>query len=283
MKIYTPDYYPQFKCSASLCSNNCCIGWEIDIDEDTLNTYKNYTGKLSFDGKIAWDADVPHFILSENERCPFLNKDNLCDIIHEFGEQGLCQICSDHPRFKNFFSDRIETGIGLTCEEAARLILSQTSKFELILFDDDGKDINSELEEELFFSLRKRIQDILQNRQMSFEKRIRTVLSELKINIKPYSFEKLKNLFLSLEQLDPEWTKLLKATKKADSFDCSWDIQLENLASYFIFRHLAQGLNDGMYTERILFSFLSVYIIYSVFLTQNPSLENLINISHVLL
>ena len=32
MLVY-PDYYPEFRCSASACKHNCCIGWEIDIDE----------------------------------------------------------------------------------------------------------------------------------------------------------------------------------------------------------------------------------------------------------
>ena len=37
MKIFAPDYYRDFKCSAGNCKHSCCIGWEIDIDEDTAN------------------------------------------------------------------------------------------------------------------------------------------------------------------------------------------------------------------------------------------------------
>ena len=40
MKTVAPDYYPNFKCIASECRHNCCIGWEIDIDEDTFEYYK---------------------------------------------------------------------------------------------------------------------------------------------------------------------------------------------------------------------------------------------------
>ena len=40
--IFTkPDYYDTFKCKANLCTDNCCIGWEIDIDENTYEKYKN--------------------------------------------------------------------------------------------------------------------------------------------------------------------------------------------------------------------------------------------------
>ena len=38
MKIYVPDYYSEFSCIADKCSDNCCIGWEIDIDENSLES-----------------------------------------------------------------------------------------------------------------------------------------------------------------------------------------------------------------------------------------------------
>ena len=64
----------------------------------------------------------PHFILGEGERCPFLNNENLCDIILTLGADHICEICSEHPRFHNHLSARVESGLGLCCEEAARLI-----------------------------------------------------------------------------------------------------------------------------------------------------------------
>ena len=41
MILIKPDYYDVFKCKADKCTDNCCIGWEIDIDENTDNLYKN--------------------------------------------------------------------------------------------------------------------------------------------------------------------------------------------------------------------------------------------------
>ena len=29
-----PDFYGKFKCTAEKCRHSCCIGWEIDIDDD---------------------------------------------------------------------------------------------------------------------------------------------------------------------------------------------------------------------------------------------------------
>ena len=41
-----PNYYPTFRCIAGACKHSCCIGWEIDIDEETLTKYKNMSGPL---------------------------------------------------------------------------------------------------------------------------------------------------------------------------------------------------------------------------------------------
>ena len=46
MKIYVPDYYKDFRCLAGDCKHSCCIGWEIDIDEDTLDYYKSVEGEF---------------------------------------------------------------------------------------------------------------------------------------------------------------------------------------------------------------------------------------------
>ena len=128
-----PDYYPAFRCIAGACRHSCCIGWEIDIDEESLARYQAMPGPLGerLRGHISAD-DPPHFVLGEGERCPFLNQDNLCDLILAGDEELLCQICDDHPRFRNFLPGYTEIGLGLCCEGAAQLILSQTEPGQLL-------------------------------------------------------------------------------------------------------------------------------------------------------
>ena len=41
MQLFAPTYYKKFKCIADRCQHNCCIGWEIDIDGETPERYKN--------------------------------------------------------------------------------------------------------------------------------------------------------------------------------------------------------------------------------------------------
>ena len=40
-----PDFYPEFACIASRCGHSCCVGWEVDVDEDSLKE-GIYTGLL---------------------------------------------------------------------------------------------------------------------------------------------------------------------------------------------------------------------------------------------
>lgn len=41
MKCTYPKYYKDFKCTAESCSDNCCIGWEIDIDEKSQEGFED--------------------------------------------------------------------------------------------------------------------------------------------------------------------------------------------------------------------------------------------------
>ena len=137
MKVIVPDYYSRFRCIAGACRHTCCEGWEVDIDAESLLRYRTMA---DITPQIEESDDTPHFRLGENERCPFLNSDKLCDLILRHGEDILCQICRDHPRFRSFWSDRTEIGLGLVCEEAGRLILSQEKPMELVVLSDDGTD-----------------------------------------------------------------------------------------------------------------------------------------------
>lgn len=138
MKTYAPAYYKEFHCTADRCRHTCCAGWDVDIDEESLGKYKAMTGE--FAGRLKKCIDFgkdPHFILTPEERCPLLNENNLCELILHEGEEALCQICRDHPRFRNYWTDRIEVGLGMACEEAARLILSQKEPFRLEVIEED--------------------------------------------------------------------------------------------------------------------------------------------------
>ena len=82
-----PDYCSEFKCIADKCRDNCCIGWEIDIDKKSEEYYLSCDGEFGNKLRNNIQKGKPGcFILGEKERCPFLNKKNLCEIIINLGE-----------------------------------------------------------------------------------------------------------------------------------------------------------------------------------------------------
>ncbi len=260
-----PNYYEKFRCIAGKCKHNCCIGWEIDIDDDTLSFYNTVEGDF---GKTLRDninyCDIPHFKLSVNERCPFLNDKNLCEIIINLGEEALCDICREHPRFHNNLPDRIESGIGLCCEEAARLILSQKEKMTLVgsLGTDDE-----------IILLRDEIIDVLQNREKNISERLSDMLSLCDTTFTERSINSYCDLLLSLEKMDSKWGELLeKLRENAGSLDFgSFDAfmsdrvyEYEQFVVYIIYRHFANSPNLEEAQKRARFTCFSYQLLHSL-------------------
>ena len=145
MKVFAPDVCAGFRCLAGACRHTCCEGWEIDIDAESMKRYRGMRGAFADRLRESISPDpAPHFILTDGERCPMLTGDGLCELILREGEGALCQICADHPRFRNYWSDRVEMGLGLACEEAARLILTSAHPLRLV---ETGEDPNEPAEE----------------------------------------------------------------------------------------------------------------------------------------
>lgn len=138
MKTIVPDYYKEFKCIANKCKHTCCRDWEVEIDDDSLKRFE----AIPYINEQIERGEDNHFKLLEGDICPFLREDGFCEMICRYGEDILCQTCSDHPRFRNFWEDRIEMGLGLVCEEACRLVLTreQPMKLEVLEASEDDTD-----------------------------------------------------------------------------------------------------------------------------------------------
>ena len=269
MKEITPDYYNKFSCIAEKCKHNCCIGWEIDIDEDTMKKYQTLDTPLGERIRQNTEGETPHFVLGQDERCPFLNACNRCDIITELGEEGLCDICHLHPRFINNYSDFSETGLGLCCEEAARIILSETERFHIEL----PKDACLDDEEKEFFKIRSEIFSVIQCREESIKKRL-TRLSQMFGLDFCFDLTAVADFLLDLERLDEGWTDELLSLKEFDFDegifeDEKYSLAFENLACYFVFRHLYGGLDFGDYSERVRFVLVGCYVIGALWAMNN--------------
>ena len=266
MKTFVPNYYKDFKCIAQKCKHNCCIGWEIDIDEDTLSYYENIKGNFSRKIKqgIEYNDEYACFRLDGKGRCAFLNEKNLCDIILNLGEESLCQICSDHPRFRNYYSDRIEMGLGLCCEEAGRIILSQDTPFSLTLLSADFNENETDDSDTDFFLYRESLFEILNNKNFTLNEKIRKLSSYCEVETPEFSKDEWIDLFFSLERLDDHWNIVLNNLKETNISDVeipdAYNKEFENLIKYFTYRHITIK-NDS---EMMFFILTSYYMIENI-------------------
>ncbi|MBO5726309.1 MAG: flagellin lysine-N-methylase [Clostridia bacterium] len=268
-----PDYYDNFKCIAERCQHNCCIGWEIDIDDDTLKKYNTQTGEIGakLQKSIALEP-CAHFILGNDERCPFLNDKNLCELILVGGEEMLCQICKDHPRFYNDLYGITEKGIGLSCEAAAEIILTKTAPTTFVC--DMGA-----MPQNDFYKRRSEIFAILQDRNLPLTKRIKNLLASENLSL-DLGRVNWWSTYKNLERLDDKWDEYLdNTTQISDLIPTALETPCEQLICYFIYRHLSGALYDDMFSERLQFALLSCYVIVSVCKTK--TLKELVDIARM--
>lgn len=260
MEQVYPNYYPRFRCIADRCRHSCCIGWEIDIDDEALAKYRTVGGELGERLKkgIVYE-ETPHFALTGDERCPFLNERNLCDLIDLGSETLLCQICADHPRFRSFFTGRTEIGLGLCCEEAARLLLTQEEKFTLCK---EGKAETLDRDEEALLTLRDELLALAQDRSIPIMQREENILRRVGAVLPERSAREWAAFYLSLERMDETWTALLRDLAETDDAAFSAymeprEREYEQLLCYFLYRHMPAALDDGDAAGKVAFAVLS--------------------------
>lgn len=256
MKIFVPDYYNNFRCLAGDCKHSCCIGWEVDIDSETLDFYNSVEGEFGerLKNSISYNDETAYFAMDSCGRCPFLNEKGLCDIMINLGFDKVSQICDDHPRFRNFYSDRTEIGLGMSCEAVAMQILSKNDKTQLICIEGDDELLWPE--EEDFLALREEIFDILQNRELPVAARVENMAEYCDVKIKRLTATEQAQLFSSLERLDTVRDNLLDELASAQNRilpDNTLEIAFEQLAVYLAFRHLTESLDDDRLAGRVQF------------------------------
>ena len=277
MKYYLPEDYDQFSCLKDQCRHTCCAGWEIDIDPDTWRLYQELPGPVGEHARksVTHTGDVVSFRLDEKRRCPMLTEDHLCSLILAFGEDVLCNICADHPRYRNFFSDRVEMGLGLCCEAAARQTVNRTEPYRLCLVSEEPGGTPLTETEKSILSFREKLVSILQQESIPYKTKEAEAVALLPLFQWPGADQ--DRAFLSgLERLDPSWDKslaLLQTPMMSRLDDPDWDRALSQLAVSFLFRHLPDAAEDGLLLSRVLFSLWSVRLIDRM--TKTDSLNEL--------
>ena len=268
MKEYLLNYYNEFNCIAKDCKHTCCAGWEMRIDKDRLEEYRGVTGAFSARIKKGIDFRKSKFKSDKKGRCAFLNSQGLCDIIINLGKDSLCQVCSDHPRFRSFFEDRVEMGLGFSCEEATRIILSYKGKIQPILVSDDKNEQALEFDKKSILEFRENSLNIVQDRSIAINERINNLLRLCRANIGEKDYKKIIKTFLRLERLDKEWGKRLKGIKKKPFIKIlpeKLSLYAEQFLVNGIYRHLLDAEDTMTVRARMIAIIISWWIVQAIF------------------
>jgi lysine-N-methylase len=114
MRFRVPFYYNDFHCITDKCNDNCCVGgWEIGIDKETYDKYMNLEGELgeAIRNSITKNEDGDYCFKLNNGQCPHLLDSGLCRLHSELGEDHLGVVCSQFPRYTDYFGNNAECKI----------------------------------------------------------------------------------------------------------------------------------------------------------------------------
>ena len=264
MKLYAPKYYNEFVCIADKCHHSCCIGWEIDVDSETAKKYEKMTDGYGLEIKKSIShKGSTHFKLKKDDHCPHLDERGLCKIILNLGEDSLCAICRQHPRFYNYTARGKEVGLGMSCEEACRIILSSDSyaDFREICetnepFDGGEWDFDAIARRESIFS-------ILSLDSLSHGEKLQKISEKYSVSPALMSDDDWRDRLSALEYLDDSHKSLFACYSSTATTEKSLEKPLERALGYFVFRHcstaedpteLRAALGFALFCERLLAS-----------------------------
>ena len=92
---------------------------------------------------------------------------------NELGEDALCEICTQHPRFHNEYGNIRQTGLGMACEEAARLIF-ETEEFGLCQIQGTNTEPTDDFDEAIL-EIQLWVLDLLKKKENPVEQRIEQI------------------------------------------------------------------------------------------------------------
>lgn len=148
MKIRIPDDYDSFACLGGICPDNCCIGDELVIDDETWRFYQTIQGETADrlrsvlkEAETQDDDDGPVHCLSVEGRCPFLNDSNLCSLYLAYGARAQSRICAGYPRCEEPLAGAVEKSLILSCPEAARRLIIRRTPQTFLTEETDGPGI----------------------------------------------------------------------------------------------------------------------------------------------
>lgn len=233
MKLRVPHYYKDFVCIASKCKDNCCIGgWEIDIDDETANYYLNLEGEFGDILRASIGRTDEYCFKLKDGKCPFLDNENLCEIYKNLGEDKMGVVCTQFPRFTEYYGSIKETGIGLACEEAERIIFTDRKPFSMDIEDIDEEEvIDTEYDNVLanyLFKVRDLLFKMIDNESISLNNKMIYMIEigkHIQDLVNENNTEEIQNIINLLQQNNYEALQLDKQNINTDENSSMYEVE----------------------------------------------------------
>lgn len=179
MEYTYPDYYKNFKCIGGECKDNCCAaGWQITIDDESLEKYETMEGEIGVRLRNSIDWENGMFEQFEH-KCALLNENGLCDVYCDAGEDKMCILCQRYPRHYEEFENVREISLSVSCPEAAKIVLENRGKVGFYTETDEEEEEYEDFDYLMYTKLldiREILLDVLHERKGSVAHRISKLL-----------------------------------------------------------------------------------------------------------
>jgi len=184
------EYFQDFHCLASKCTDGCCHSWRINIDRAHYNRIRSVKKSpelarlveegIQRDKRSVSPQSYAKMRLREDGTCFFLDENSLCMLQREYGPSILPKVCRIFPRRVRILGNLVEKSCTPSCEEVVNRLWELPDKLKFIcgpavygetggLFDlpPEQPAINRNLLEIQSLCI-----DILQNREYSLDDRV---------------------------------------------------------------------------------------------------------------
>ena len=163
--------YEKFKCTADKCKFTCCKGWDIGVDTNTYNKWRendNLTYLLDNVRFKKTDGNNTYLIKKEIKgTCPLLSNEGLCNIVIDHGDEYLSLTCQNFPRLENSFEDVKEITLSCSCPEVVNIISDMKEKISI-----DFNDSFSYIEDLGSLKIRESLVNIIQKEDINIENKL---------------------------------------------------------------------------------------------------------------
>ena len=233
--------YDSFKCSADKCKFTCCAGWDVNVDDNTYNKWRECDKSYILKNIIKIDdEDEEQYFVNKETRdvCPFLDKKGLCNIVKKDGEEYLSLTCKSFPRVENIFEDIKELTLSCACPEVVEIISNINEKINMVSEENYKFESNSKI-----FEIRERLVSIIQNNNFPLYKKL-IICYEMILNlIKSENINKVLEVYKDKEYIN-------ELSYNYDEFDINIEEAIEEVK--YLFLDITQNYKDVIGLENSL-------------------------------